>query len=175
MAQVLLVLMAEAAYFAHYLISNIKVSLSLRITEILTEVFIIIFLSMRLLVNTGAVSEESRNGIVATIMVVCVYGIIIVSICFALYTLVVLLVQSCIKLLKYFKKHSAVSDKSTKTANQTELAIQEFQATINTEQYAIGNITTLESAIRSPTIRSSSIRHGLSAKHGERKNMAKPK
>ena len=78
-AHVAIVLMIEVGYFAHYLISNIKVSLSLRITEILTEVFIISIMSMTLLVNIGAVTEESRYGIVSILMVVCVYGIIIVS------------------------------------------------------------------------------------------------
>ena len=52
-------------------------------------------------------------------MVVCVYGIIIVSICFALYTLVVLLVQSCIKLVKYSRRNQVTTTTENVPANNS--------------------------------------------------------
>ena len=94
-AQVCCVLMAEVAYFAHYLISNIKVSLSLRITEILTEVLMIVYLIFKLVTVFDGVSDSLRQGIISVIMVVSVYGIIVVSISFALFSLILILFQLC--------------------------------------------------------------------------------
>ena len=69
----------------------------------------IVFLLLKLISNTDFPSEDDRQVNIATGMVVCVYGIIIVSICFALYTLVVLLVQSCIKLVKNSSRTQATT------------------------------------------------------------------
>ncbi len=70
----------------------------------------IVYLTVKLITTFGSVPDATRQGSMATAMVVCVYGIIIVSIIFALYTLVVLLVQSVMKLAKKMRKMKAVAN-----------------------------------------------------------------
>ena len=99
--QTICVLMIETAYFAHYLISNIKVSLSLRITEILIEILMIVYLALRLtLTAAGDLFDLDRQQNIAIAMLMTLYGIIVVSISFALFSLILILFQLCADLCK---------------------------------------------------------------------------
>ena len=98
-AQVCLVLGFEILFSYHLLVSNIKVSLSLRIVDVAVEIFTLGFLVLKVATVPDDVSEDTRQKQLATAMVVCVYGIIVVSISFALFSLMLILFQLVIKVM----------------------------------------------------------------------------
>ena len=86
-SQVFIVLLIEVLYFGHTLFCNVKVRLSVRIVDIVTEVLFMGYLIAKL-VTTMNIDEDTRQKGLATSMVVCVYGIIAISISLALYSLI---------------------------------------------------------------------------------------
>ena len=111
-AQVLMVMLAEIFYFGHTLVCNIKVSLSLRIVDMLTELLLIVYLFLKMITTLTSVSEDTRQKQLGTAMVVCVYGIIVVSICFALFSLMLILFQLSKQLIKKCIRQETTSQSS---------------------------------------------------------------
>ena len=116
--QCLLVLLAEIFYFGHTLVCNIKVSLSLRIVDIVTELGMVAYLGLKIVTTIPSISEDTRQKQLATAMVVCVYGIIVVSISFALFSLMLILFQLSKQMIEKCKSKTKVSELRKKHAQK---------------------------------------------------------
>jgi hypothetical protein len=111
-AQVAIVLCLELPFYVFQSMCNIKVSLSLRITDVLTGLLLVSYIALKLVANFDSLDDRTRQGNLAMIMVVCVYGIIIVSISFALFSLILILFQLCKRATQWIRNKTApqVSD-----------------------------------------------------------------
>ena len=102
-AQVTLILTFEVAFAMYQAFNDIKVSLALRITDRIKDTLTIIYLTCKLIF---LISERLRGEIIAVIMVVSVYGIIVVSISFALFSLILILFQLCKRAILWCRSRS---------------------------------------------------------------------
>ena len=115
--QISMILTLEVAYFLYQHFNDIKVSLALRITDRITTTLAILYMLLKLV----AVSSPANSGpAMAVIMVVSVYGIIVVSISFALFSLILILFQLCKRAILWCRSRSKKTAESKGISNPAD-------------------------------------------------------
>ena len=140
-AQLAILWLVQTLYFCHTLVCNIKVSISLRIVDILTEGFLLVYFILKVITMLN-ISEDSRQKKVASLMVVCVYGIIVVSLCFALFSLLCLLFELCKKATELVCKKKRTQEAHNDLADQSRVNLQ-----LEQEQAAVQGIENRQAGI----------------------------
>ena len=119
--QMLIVLLIEVAYLVYSIKSNIKASRSLKFTEYATNGMCSVYIIVKMISTDGGMSEKQRQNTIGEIMVVILYGIIVVSISFALFSLILILFQLCKRAILWYKNRNVSKVKPNENVNETTM------------------------------------------------------
>jgi hypothetical protein len=122
--QMLIVLFIEVAYLVYSIKSNIKASRSLKVTEYATNGMCSVYIIVKMISTDGDLSEKQRQNTIGEIMVVILYGIIVVSISFALFSLILILFQLCKRAILWYKNRNVSKVKPNENVNETTMIIR---------------------------------------------------
>ena len=124
--QIIAVMIVEMAYFVAIL-PRLRSNRLFGMVERCVSGLVIFYMLLKLITASNSMSETTRQSVFGTIMVVILYGIIVVSISFALFSLILILFQLCKRAILWFKQTKAqaqvganqVHDDSRRNVNES--------------------------------------------------------
>jgi hypothetical protein len=116
-SQLVILLLIEIAYIGYAVIANVKSRIIQRIVEWTTEGLIAVYILVKLISTNDSFTDMQRQVDIGGVLLFLIYGIIVVSILFALFSLILILFQLCKRAILWYKQRKVVKPQPVSIQN----------------------------------------------------------